>query len=135
MDDDTTYEAVTRGIRVCVVPEFQEDQSSPDEAFYFWNYTVEIINESDQAVRLESRYWKITDAWGRTEEVEGAGVVGQTPRIAAGESFNYTSGCPLPTPSGIMVGSYNMVDDAGARFAIEIPAFSLDSPYMQRSVN
>lgn len=118
-----------------MVPEFQEDQSSPEESFYFWNYTVEIINECDHWVQLESRVWNITDGWGRTEDVEGAGVVGQTPRIEGGDSFSYTSGCPLPTPSGIMVGQYNMIDETGARFAIAIPAFSLDSPYMVRSVN
>jgi ApaG protein len=135
LESEAVYEAVTRGIRVCVVPEFQEDQSSPEESFYFWNYTVEIINECDHWVQLESRVWNITDGWGRTEDVEGAGVVGQTPRIEGGDSFSYTSGCPLPTPSGIMVGQYNMIDETGARFAIAIPAFSLDSPYMVRSVN
>ena len=80
-------------------------------------------------MQLKTRIWRITDAYGRTEEVRGPGVVGQTPVIPPGQSFNYTSGCPLPTPSGIMVGSYQMTDEAGRAFDVAIPAFSLDSPY------
>lgn len=129
------YEAVTRGIRVRVRPEFSLDQSTPEEHYYFWTYTVEIINESPETVQLQSRMWQITDTRGHREEVRGPGVVGQTPRLASGERFSYTSGCPLRTPSGIMVGSYQMVNDAGKLFDIAIPAFSLDSPYVQRRMN
>lgn len=129
------YESVTRGIRVRVRPSYMEDQSSPDEAYFFWAYTVEIANEGSETVQLKSRVWRITDGNGRTEEVRGAGVVGQTPAIPPGESFSYTSGCPLPTPSGIMVGSYQMTDSAGQLLDIAIPAFSLDSPFTPRRVN
>ncbi len=129
------YEAVTRGIRVRVEPQYVEDQSSPDENHFFWSYTVTISNEGDEPVQLRSRLWRITNAIGLTQEVRGPGVVGLTPTIAPGESFSYTSGCPLETPSGIMVGSYQMADPGGQLFDIAIPAFSLDSPFAQRSLN
>jgi ApaG protein len=129
------YEAVTRGIRVRVSPEFSLDQSTPEDHYYFWTYTVEIINEGAEAMQLQSRMWQITDTRGHREEVRGPGVIGQTPRIAAGERFSYTSGCPLRTPSGIMVGSYQMANETGTLFDIAIPAFSLDSPYVQRRMN
>jgi ApaG protein len=129
------YESVTKGIRVRVEPEYLEDQSSPDEGYFFWSYTVEISNDTEIAVELRSRLWQITDAQGYREEVRGPGVVGQTPRIEAGETFTYTSGCPLRTPSGIMVGSYQMVDSEGQMFDVSIPAFSLDSPFSVPTVN
>jgi ApaG protein len=129
------YEAVTRSIRIRVTPRYDEEQSTPDEGYYFWSYTVEISNEGEAAVQLKSRVWRITDGTGRTEEVRGPGVVGKTPTIKPGQSFSYTSGCPLPTPSGIMVGSYQMADVEGALFDVAVPAFSLDSPFTVRSVN
>ncbi len=116
-------------------PQFIEEQSSPDEDYFFWAYTIEIVNETNEPVKLKSRVWQITDARGVTEEVRGPGVVGQTPTIAPGDMFSYTSGCPLSTSSGIMVGSYQMVDDEGKLFDVAIPAFSLDSPFTVRSVN
>ena len=129
------YESITRGIRIRVEPRYLEDQSSPDDGHYVWSYAVEINNDGKEAVQLKTRTWRITDALGRTEEVRGPGVVGQTPTIPPGGSFNYTSGCPLKTPQGIMVGSYQMTDEAGKMFDVAIPAFSLDSPYTQRSMN
>ena len=129
------YEAVTREIRVRVTPSFVEDQSSPDENYYFWAYTVEITNESRAAVQLLTRQWIITDANGKRETVRGPGVVGQTPVIPPGQSFTYTSGCPLTTSSGIMVGSYQMQLDDGSMLDVAIPGFSLDSPYAERSIN
>jgi ApaG protein len=129
------YEALTRDIRVRVEPQYLEDQSSPDESYYFWAYTVHIDNEGDSPVQLKSRHWRITDADGRTEEVRGPGVVGQTPRIGPGQSFSYTSGCPLRTPSGIMLGTYQMIDEDGRSFEVAIPAFSLDSPFTMPTVN
>lgn len=129
------YEQVTRSIRVRVRPEYLEAQSAPDEGRYFWSYTVEILNEGSETVQLRSRYWRITDANGRVEEVRGAGVVGQTPVLGPGESFEYTSGCPLKTSSGIMVGTYQMAKNDGAVIEIAIPAFSLDSPFARRSLN
>lgn len=132
---ETPYEQVTDGIRVSVTPEYSDDQSTPDEGYFFWIYTVEISNESERTVQLKSRVWRITDAGGKTDEVRGPGVIGLTPQIPPGQSFTYSSGCPLSTPSGIMVGSYQMVDDTGRLFDVAIPAFSLDSPYASRSVN
>jgi ApaG protein len=129
------YEATTRGIRVRVTPQFLERESAPEERRYLWAYTIEIRNEGSQTVELRSRHWRITDATGRTEEVRGPGVVGQTPVLAPGASFRYTSGCPLPTPSGIMAGSYQMRSAAGELFQVTIPAFSLDSPHAERSLN
>lgn len=135
MDEAEAYETVTDGVRVRVIPEYEEDQSEPEDAYYFWTYTVEILNERETAIQLRSRLWQITNANGQTEEVRGPGVVGQTPTIEAGQSFSYTSGCPLTTASGIMVGSYQMSDEDGALFDVAIPAFSLDSPFVTKSVN
>jgi ApaG protein len=129
------YETVTRGIRIRVTPQYLEDQSTPEESEFFWAYTVDIANEGDETVQLRSRVWRITDGHGRTEEVRGPGVVGETPVIQPGNSFSYTSGCPLRTPSGIMNGSYQMADAKGQLFDVQIPAFSLDSPFALRSVN
>lgn len=131
----TGYEASTRNIRVSVSPQYMEEQSSPDESYFFWAYTVTISNDGEETVQLRSRVWHITDANGRRQEVRGPGVVGQTPVIAPGESFSYTSGCPLETPSGIMFGSYQMSNTRGELFDIAVPAFSLDSPFAIRSVN
>lgn len=129
------YRATTRGIRVTVEPQFLEDRSSPEDNRYFWAYTVEIENMGTRTVQLRSRYWRITDGDGRLQEVRGAGVVGQEPVLEAGEAFTYTSGCPLTTPSGIMTGWYQMEGDDGELFNVEIPAFSLDCPYMRRQLN
>jgi ApaG protein len=129
------YEAVTRGIRIRAMPQYLEEESSPDEDRYFWAYTIDIVNESTETVQLRSRHWRITDAEGHTEEVRGPGVVGQTPVLLPGASFRYTSGCPLETPSGIMVGTYQMTNEAGEMFSVSIPAFSLDSPHTRRSLN
>ncbi|MEM9029692.1 MAG: Co2+/Mg2+ efflux protein ApaG [Pseudomonadota bacterium] len=129
------YEAVTNGVRVRVEPDFDPQRSDPDESYYFWLYTIEISNDGDVPVQLMERHWRITDSSGTTEEVQGPGVVGQTPLLAPGESFTYTSGCPLRTPSGIMVGTYRMIDGAGDAFEVEIPAFSLDSPFTSHQMN
>jgi ApaG protein len=132
---DHLYETVTHGIRVRVRPEYQTEQSAPEEGRYFWSYTIEITNQGESTVQLKSRYWRITDSAGHSEEVRGPGVVGQTPVLEPGQSFTYTSGCPLGTPSGIMVGSYQMSGDAGKLFDVAVPAFSLDSPFTVKSVN
>lgn len=130
-----SYEATTRNISVKVSPNFMEDDSSPVQGYYFWAYTVEIANHGSQSVQLLSRHWRITDATGQTQEVRGPGVVGEQPTLAPGESYRYTSGAPLRTPSGIMLGWYQMTDEDGETFDVAIPAFSLDSPYTLRSVN
>jgi len=129
------YRAVTRNIQVTVLPEFLPDRSEPDNGRFVWAYTIEIANQSNIVVQLKSRYWRITDALGHTEEVRGPGVVGEQPILNPGESFRYTSGCPLSTPSGIMCGSYRMAAESGEAFDIEIPAFSLDSPFAKRVLN
>lgn len=134
-EDDFFYDAVTRGIRVRVRPIYLEDQSEPSEDHYVWAYEVEIENEGGESVQLQNRYWRITDAFGRVQEVRGDGVVGEQPVIEPGECFEYTSGAPLPTPSGIMSGSYGMLGANGEMFDVTIPAFSLDSPHDYRRIN
>jgi ApaG protein len=129
------YEAVTRGIRIHATPQYVEEESSPHDNRFVWAYTIDIANEGRDSVQLRSRHWRITDGNGRTQQVRGPGVVGQTPVILPGASFRYTSGCSLDTPSGIMVGSYQMTTEAGELFDAAIPAFSLDSPHAQRSLN
>lgn len=129
------YQATTRNIRVRVEPQFMSDRSSPEHSRYFWAYTVEIANLGTEPVRLRSRYWRITDARGHVEEVRGPGVVGEEPLLKPGEAFTYTSGCPLTTSSGIMAGWYQMELPGGGEFNVEIPAFSLDSPFEARQVN
>ncbi len=126
------YERTTRGIRVKVRPNFLESQSDPDDGRFVWAYTVRIENNSADSVRLRTRYWRITDAKGLTEEVRGDGVVGEQPVIKPGEGYEYTSGAPLATPSGMMVGRYGMETATGETFEVDIPAFSLDSPHERR---
>jgi ApaG protein len=129
------YSAVTHDIQVTVFPEFLPDRSDPKNDRFFWAYTIEIANMGRLRVQLIARYWRITDASGLVEEVRGLGVVGEQPMLNPGETFRYTSGCPLSTPSGIMTGTYQMVDDTERSFDVEIPAFSLDSPHMKRVLN
>lgn len=129
------YSETTAEIEITVQPEFLPDRSEPDSGHWFWAYTIRIQNNGSRTVQLMHRHWRITDANGRVEEVKGPGVVGEQPILAPGESFTYTSGCPLPTPSGIMAGSYRFVDDSGESFDVAIPAFSLDSPQARRVIN
>jgi ApaG protein len=129
------YRAVTRKIEVTVTPRFLAERSSPNNGYFFWAYTIDITNLGQETVQLKTRHWRITDAAGRLQEVKGAGVVGEEPRLTPGASFEYTSGVPLPTPSGFMTGTYGMVTESGEHFDIEIPAFSLDSSYAERTNN
>ena len=129
------YSAVTHNIRVTVRPDFSADRSSPEIGRFFWTYAVEIANNGERTVKLLRRRWRITDALGHVETVEGPGVVGEQPTLRPGESFSYVSGCPLPTPSGFMEGAYQMIDEAGRPFEVEIPAFSLDCGYMRKILN
>ena len=132
---DGAYEAKSCGFVVRVRPSYLPDQSDPHEHRYVWAYRIEIENRSPATAQLVSRHWEITDAAGRLEEVDGPGVVGEQPTIRPGETFSYASGCPLTTPSGLMVGRYQMVGDDGEGFEIEVPAFSLDLPVARRVVN
>jgi len=129
------YQAVTRHIEVTVTPKFLPERSSQEKSYFFWAYTIEISNRSKETVQLKTRHWRITDAFGQVQEVRGAGVVGEEPVLEPGASFEYTSGVPLPTPSGFMVGTYGMVSSEGERFDIAIPPFSLDSPEAKRTIN
>lgn len=129
MDKTNAYIKTTRDIAVSVVPIYLVDRSAPEDGFFVWAYNICIQNNGLCTVTLRNRHWKITDAEGNTEVVDGEGVVGEQPILAPGQSYEYTSGTPLPTPSGIMVGSYEMESDEGTMFAVEIPAFSLDSPH------
>ncbi|MCJ8142752.1 Co2+/Mg2+ efflux protein ApaG [Ancylobacter sp. A5.8] len=122
------YRATTRGVQVTVTPRFSPERSDPDRNQYFWAYTIEIVNLGGETVQLRTRRWIITDALGRVQEVSGAGVVGEQPVLLPGGHFEYTSGVPLPTSTGIMEGSYNFTTQSGEAFDAEVPAFSLDLP-------
>lgn len=129
------YRAITHDIEVTVAPSFLPEHSSPDTCRYVWAYAVEITNHGRDTVRLRSRHWIITDANGYVEEVRGAGVVGEQPTLTPGEVYRYTSGCPLSTTSGIMVGQYEMERETGERFLVDVPPFSLDLPDSYRTVH
>jgi ApaG protein len=125
-----TSEALTRGIRVNVRAVFDPSRSHLADNQWFFLYTITITNESDEIVQLMSRHWIIEDELSRVEEVRGPGVVGEQPIILPGESFEYTSGCPLPTPFGTMRGSYQMVTVEGESFDAAIARFTLSEPYL-----
>ncbi|MGQ3675842.1 Co2+/Mg2+ efflux protein ApaG [Xanthobacter sp. TB0139] len=129
------YRATTRQIQVTVTPRYMAERSEPDHSRYFWAYTIELANLGSETVQLKTRHWIITDALGRTEQVHGPGVVGEEPVLPPGGHFEYTSGVPLSTPTGIMHGSYDMICETGERFSVEVPAFSLDLPDAHRILN
>ncbi len=129
------YDQTTQSIRITVKPVYLEEQSSPIENHYVWAYHIRIENEGRETVQLLNRRWQITDSLGCIQEVVGAGVVGEQPTLKPGEYFEYTSGTPLSTPSGIMVGSYEMQSSDGRRFDVAVPAFSLDSPHQPVHLN
>jgi ApaG protein len=122
------YSETTRAITITVRPFYSEQHSSPDDNHYVWAYHVRIENGGNEVVQLRNRHWRITDSTGRLQEVRGPGVVGEQPVLAPGQSFEYTSACPLTTPSGFMVGDYEMETRDGERFLAHVPAFSLDLP-------
>lgn len=129
------YRATTRQIQVTATPRYVAERSEPDQGRYFWAYTIEVTNLGTETVQLKARHWTITDANGRTEEVHGPGVVGEQPVLPPGGRFEYTSGVPLTTATGIMSGRYDMVTEGGEAFPVEVPAFSLDVPDMRRVLN
>jgi ApaG protein len=135
MANQTPYTANTRGIAVSVEPTYLETRSSPDTSQYFWAYRVIIENQGLETVHLLSRHWMISNARGELTEVKGPGVVGEQPVLKPGESFEYTSGAPLDTPTGMMGGAYQMESETGERFDIEIPTFSLDRPNQRVFLN
>ncbi len=129
------YRSVTRNIEITAKPQFLEDQSRPENGRFVWAYTITIANLGEEPVQLLTRHWVITDGNGARQEVRGPGVIGEQPRISPNDSYTYSSGCPLATPSGVMVGSYGMVNDGGEHFDVDIPAFSLDSRFDRHSLN
>ena len=122
-------EAITRGIRVRVESSYVPERSEPEHDHWFFIYKVRISNEGNETAQLVSRHWIITDAHGQVEEVKGPGVVGEQPVLAPGESFEYTSACPLPTSFGTMHGTYQMITRGGDGFDAEIGPFSLAAPH------
>jgi ApaG protein len=122
------YQSATDGLTVRVSVAFLADQSSPAAGRWFWSYHIRIENHREAAVQLLARHWLITDAHGHVHEVRGPGVVGDTPRIEPGDSFDYVSGCPLETASGSMRGEFHMIDADGSTFDITIPPFDLVAP-------
>ena len=129
------YTETTRMVTVSVEPIFLEDESDPERSNYVWAYHINIQNDGEETVQLISRYWRITDGMGRTQEVRGEGVVGDQPVLQPGDSYEYTSGVPLQTPTGFMGGSYEMISSVGERLNVAIPTFSLDSPFERHTVN
>ncbi|HEX3884918.1 MAG TPA: Co2+/Mg2+ efflux protein ApaG [Stellaceae bacterium] len=129
------YTETTRSITITVKPFYLEQHSSPADDRYVWAYHVMIANGGSEIVKLQNRHWRITDSAGRQQEVRGAGVVGEQPVLKPGETFEYTSSCPLPTSSGMMVGDYEMTTESGDSFLARVPAFSLDSPGQQVQLN
>ena len=129
------YQAVTQHIQVTVEPHFLPDESDPEDDKFFFAYSIEIANLGSAIVQVRTRHWTITDGLGRVQQIDGPGVVGEEPILHPGESFRYTSGCPLGTPTGIMVGHYGVETLQGTRFDVAIPAFSLDAPFIARTLN
>jgi ApaG protein len=130
-----TYSETTQSIKVTAIPIFLEEESSPPSSRYVWAYHMCIENHGHQTVRLLKRHWRIIDSNGVVEEIQGDGVVGKQPTIQPGEAFEYTSGAPLGTPSGMMLGKYQMTTEGGQQFDVVIPPFSLDSPHQEIKVN
>lgn len=125
---DGVYALTTRSISISVEPHFLAEHSNPESHRFVWAYHVNIENNGPETVTLKSRYWHITDEQGRVQEVTGDGVIGEQPVLSPGESYDYSSGTPLTTASGIMHGHYVMESETGESFLVSIPAFSLDSP-------
>lgn len=124
----TTSTSITDGIRVSVTSRYIPEQSVPRLKRFVWAYTIRIVNESASPAKLVSRHWVIVDATQKVEEVRGPGVVGETPRLEPGQTFQYTSGCVLQTSRGTMRGEYQMVRDDGAELEVEIAPFALELP-------
>lgn len=129
------YTQTTRQIKITVIPTFLANQSAAEESHFVWAYTIQMENLGEETVQLLNRYWKITDATGGVQEVRGPGVVGDQPVLEPDDTYQYTSGVALKTPSGIMTGHYEMATRTGDRFLVEIPAFSLDSPEQVKRPN
>lgn len=128
MGNSSTYTQTTHAIQVSVLPMYLKNQSKPSENIFVWAYHISIENRGSQTYQLLTRYWKITDAMGRIQEVRGKGVIGEQPILQPGSNFEYTSSVSLNLPSGIMAGSYQMQSPDGDNINVQIPLFSLDAP-------
>ena len=128
MSKSAIYQKKTADVLVAVLPEYLEDQSDPDDDRYVWAYHVRIENHGSQAVQLLYRHWRVVDGVGGGHDVVGDGVVGEQPVLAPGESYTYSSGTQLITPTGFMSGLFHMIRADGERFDAEVPAFFLDGP-------
>lgn len=131
----STFQSVTHGIAVSVLPQYLDDRSDPSESYFVWAYTITIENHSENTVTLLTRHWEIIDANGQRQDVDGEGVVGKQPTLGPGERFEYTSGCPLATSSGFMAGFYTMENSEGEMLKVDVPPFSLDSPQAGLTIN
>jgi ApaG protein len=129
------YEAETNGVCIRVRPVFVDEESSPEDDRFLWAYHIEIENRGRHTLQLMTRHWRITDGDGRIQHVDGAGVIGKQPVLRPGARFEYSSGCPLTTPCGMMQGAYRFEDETGASVEATIPLFALDSPYDERRPN
>ncbi|MBH1990137.1 MAG: Co2+/Mg2+ efflux protein ApaG [Alphaproteobacteria bacterium] len=129
------YSKTTHGIKVTAKPEYLKKDSSPDEGKFLWLYTITIENFNTHSVQLLRRKWLVTDEQGMSFVIEGDGVIGEQPVIKPGEGYKYLSGTPLSTPSGMMMGTYFLVNDSGEMLEVDIPPFSLDSPYHTKMLN
>jgi ApaG protein len=132
LDAFFTASATTQGITVRVAPNFLEEQSAVSQGRWFWSYHIRIENNGPEPVQLLTRHWKITDGRGQISHVDGDGVVGEQPVLAPGDSHDYVSGCPLPTPTGAMEGQYRFIREDGGTFLAEIPKFQLLAPATTR---
>ncbi len=129
------YTSTTSNITVSVEPFYLDGESVPEKNLYVWAYKVRIENKGSDTLQLKTRYWKITDAYGRVQEVRGPGVIGEQPVLKPGDAFEYTSGTPLSTPSGFMTGIYSMEGQNGQTLDVDIPLFSLDTPHTPKRLH
>jgi ApaG protein len=119
--------SLNQEIQIAVETAYIDEQSLPEQQRYVFSYTINILNNSGEPVKLLRRHWVITDANNKIQEVRGEGVVGVQPYLQAGQSFTYTSGAILETPVGCMQGSYFFVTDDGIEFEAPIPVFRLST--------
>ena len=130
------FTKTSHGVTITAMPQYLIEQSEPDRNHFVWAYTIQIQNDGAATVKLLNRHWHITDARGQSQHVRGPGVVGKQPVLKPGDTFRYTSGVPLTTPSGFMEGEYQMqLTESGDLFEAQIPLFSLDSPFESGRVN
>lgn len=129
------YKAISHSVQVAVRPDYEPQRSKPEKGQHVWSYHIEICNFSQSDIQLRRRYWHIIDGLGRVQEVDGKGVVGEEPLIAAGDCYEYSSGCPLECDSGIMSGYFVMEGEDGEEFRVSVPAFSLDIPDETKVLN